>query len=132
MPKSNLLQTSSRFFFGAYLLVILFVSTIPGSASTAVGCWDKAAHFVEYFIFMALWLCAYATVLPLNLKKRLRGLLFAVAYGGLIELIQSALPWRSAEAADALMNGLGALAGWLVIEPWLTHRYKNRVVEHDS
>ncbi|MBT8312277.1 MAG: VanZ family protein, partial [Flavobacteriaceae bacterium] len=81
---------------------------------------DKAVHFLFYFvaaILGSLYL-REATKRTISLSKALiLSLLFAVVYGMIIEVIQSALTdYRSGEFEDILANSLGAITGVLLLK----------------
>lgn len=57
--------------------------------------------------------------------------LFVICFGGLMELLQSAVPHRRASSADILINGLGttvALFVWRVVQRHLRF-YRPRAIE---
>jgi len=88
----------------------LVASVVPTAPKLAPGHLDKVAHLCEYLLFA--WLIMQA--LSMNAHLRMRAWLYATGYGLFMELIQSWLPWRSAELGDALANALGAAVGvWL-------------------
>jgi VanZ family protein len=89
--------------------LVLTLTLIPAGRMTTVAFLsDKAAHFLSFMILM-LWFCGVFR-LPFTPLVAL-GLL---AFGILIELLQSRLPYRSAEVADALYDLGGIGAGWLL------------------
>ncbi|HPE58867.1 MAG: VanZ family protein [Thiothrix sp.] len=45
-----------------------------------------------------------------------------LAYGALIEILQSFTPWRSFSVADFLADGLGVLLYWGLLGYWLRQR----------
>lgn len=104
----------------AYAACIFVASVAPLAAPAQAGLYfDKAAHLVVYVVLAWLLSRAWRT----GGRRSGDGLavwVAATAYGGLIELVQSMLPWRSAEAADLLMNaagaGLGVWAGSRMME----------------
>jgi len=67
---------------------------------------DKALHFLAFMSLM-LWFCG---VFRLRLSPLVALILLAFGIG--IELIQSRLPYRSAEVADAMFDVGGILLGW--------------------
>jgi VanZ family protein len=114
------------FFAGLLIMALVLVATLSPSGSTTTVSFlsDKAAHFFAFMMLM-LWFCGVFR-LPFTPLVAL-GLL---AFGVLIELLQSRLPYRSAEVADALYDVGGIAAGWLlavlgasrwtrVVEDWL-------------
>lgn len=67
--------------------------------------WDKSNHLVGYSVLALAGLLAY----PVRELRVISGL---VAYGGLIELLQSFTGYRFAEWLDLLANAIGVLLGW--------------------
>lgn len=91
------------------MALILTLALMPsGRMTTLTFLSDKAAHFLAFMLLM-LWFCGVFR-LPFTPLVAV-GLL---AFGILIELLQSRLPYRSAELADALFDLGGIGAGWLL------------------
>jgi VanZ family protein len=93
--------------------IILVLSVIPVGPQLSANNIDKAGHFCQYFLLA--WLLVGAFRQP---ARRLGGAGaqvwgMATAYGLFIELIQAAIPWRSADLIDGLANALGAAIGVL-------------------
>jgi VanZ family protein len=69
---------------------------------------DKAGHVALFFVLGAL------AIGPMRVRSRrpvLAVLAGSVLYGGLLEVLQGALGWRSAELLDLVANGVGSAAG---------------------
>lgn len=96
------------------LLLVLNYSLVP-MGSRDVGMTDKIAHFLVYLVLM-VWFCGVfrGRVTPWVAL----GLL---AFGILMELLQSRLPHRSAELLDMLANAGGILLGWGLSAMGLAH-----------
>jgi VanZ family protein len=76
-----------------------------GSSSGEPMMWDKALHFIAYFVLSTL------AVLALGASKRsLWGMLGLIVMGGALEVIQGMIG-RDMSALDELANSLGVLAG---------------------
>lgn len=92
---------------GGLVLVILVLnfSLMPGFGRD-IGMTDKVAHFLVFLVLM-VWFCGVfrGRVTPWVAL----GLL---AFGILIEILQSRLPYRSAELYDAFADVGGILLGW--------------------
>ncbi|WP_437780854.1 VanZ family protein [Sorangium sp. So ce1097] len=70
---------------------------------------DKITHF---FAFLGLeWLFELALAETAAASRRRAAVAGSAGAGGLLELAQAALPYRSAEWLDLLADTLGALAG---------------------
>jgi VanZ family protein len=79
-----------------------------GRMTTLTFLSDKAGHFLA-FMFLMIWFCGvfrmpYTPLVALGL----------LGFGILIELLQSRLPYRSAEFADAAFDAGGILLGWVL------------------
>jgi VanZ family protein len=86
------------------VLVLALMSTPPPAITTG---WDKSNHLMAFGVMT--WLGCKA--LPHRGVPLLLGLL---AYGALIEILQSYTPNRSAEWVDLLADGFGIAIGWLL------------------
>jgi VanZ family protein len=89
--------------------IILGLALLPsGRIDTLVALSDKTLHFLA-FTFLMLWFCGVFRP-PLTPLVAV-GLL---AFGVLIEWLQSRLPYRDAEFADAAFDLGGILLGWVL------------------
>jgi len=102
-------STRTRWLVVALLAaVVLVASLVPGGGRTlaspfgAFGA-DKWLHAIAY--------AAVAGAVTYADGRALVGFLAAVAYGGVVELLQAGVPYRSASALDAVANGVGATVG---------------------
>lgn len=87
------------------LLVVLALSLLPLGPDAPTTGWDKTNHLLAFSALALVGCLAYS--------ERTPGLLLALlAYGALIEVLQSFTGYRSAEWADLLADALGLLAGW--------------------
>lgn len=100
----------------AFLLAILALALVPtGRIGAALLLTDKTAHFWAFF-FLMLWFCG---VYRLRLTPFVAiGLL---CFGLFIEYLQSLLPYRMAEWADAAYDLGGILAAWAAALVGLRH-----------
>lgn len=89
----------------AYALCVTIASLRPGGGSS-LDPWDKALHFITYAIFAVL-----AGRVFTGRRRYAYACLAIVAYGGLMELIQSWMPGRFMSGYDFLANTLGVVAG---------------------
>ena len=109
----NGLRPGNRWWGGvaAYATLVLLLSVLPAGPELVLGRLDKAAHLGEYLLFA--WLLVQA-IRASRMPERdylIWAWIYATSYGGLIELIQALLPWRSAEWGDAVANAIGAALG---------------------
>jgi len=86
------------------MFVLLVLSLAPSSLALPTTGWDKANHALGFAVLGLLGQWAW----PGRTAVVLTALL---AYGGLIELLQSFTPDRSAEAVDLLADWVGLLFG---------------------
>jgi len=97
--------------FGRFLiLAMLVVSVLPmprGIGAVPMG--DKIGHALA-FCGLVLF---YAQLYPLR-RDRWRCVLGAIAFGALIEVVQSFVPYRSAEFLDLVADAVGAVSGLLL------------------
>jgi VanZ family protein len=75
-----------------------------------IDVWDKLMHFFVYAVFVAI-----AYVATKTRKKLVLLTCGIIAYGALMEVLQSFVPGRQMSAADGLANSLGALTALLLI-----------------
>jgi len=90
------------------LLVVMVLALLPGSALPELGASDKLLHLLS-FAFLMVWFAGI--VQPRHFWLLALALL---AYGGLMELLQSFTTYRQAEVGDLLADALGILLGWLL------------------
>ena len=106
----SLFSISNRLWQGAFWAcasAILLLALLPASAHLPSTGWDKANHCLAFATLGSLGYKAFpGRIIPL-----LIGLL---AYGGLIEILQSFTPHRQAEWTDLLADTLGLLAVWIL------------------
>jgi VanZ family protein len=95
--------------FWACALAILILSLMPPVPQLPTTGWDKSNHMLGFAVLMLLGRWAY----PGRTVFLVCGLL---AYGALIEVLQSLTPARFAEWGDLLADGLGLAGGWALSE----------------
>jgi len=86
------------------MLALLVLSLMPPSPRLPTTGWDKSNHMLGFAMLALLAHRAW----PGRTLIVLAGLL---AYGGLIEVLQSFTPNRFAEFGDLVADGVGLLAG---------------------
>lgn len=93
-----------RWALASCMLAILVFSLMPPSSSMPTTGWDKSNHALGFMAlaFLSHWSWPGRTAIALA------GLL---AYGGLIEVLQSFTPNRYAEIGDLFADGVGLAIG---------------------
>ena len=97
-----------RLAFGACMLGVMVLSLVPIGTEVPSTGWDKTNHLLGFSVLAILGCWSY----PNRVITVLVGLL---AYGALIEGLQSLTPHRFAEWGDLLADGLGLLLGWVLV-----------------
>jgi VanZ family protein len=90
------------------ILLLLPPALLPALGSANESGLDKAGHV---FLFLVLAALAVAPARTRTRHPLLAAALGGLAFGGLLELLQGALGWRSAELADLLADGIGSAVG---------------------
>ncbi|HNT38960.1 MAG TPA: VanZ family protein [Rubrivivax sp.] len=118
-PARWCLQPAARRGFGALLALLIVVvawfAFTPAPPRTLETVWDKLHHALA---FTALAWVAELAVWPQR-GHRWRVALGLLAWGGVIEIVQSQLPTRSAEWGDLLADAVGIAFGLLLALPCL-------------
>lgn len=111
MSIQNILKGYNRelkIFFYFTVIAVFILAVLPGEKIPRIlNFWDKAQHSLAFVVLSLLAIFAY----PQNIYPRLIGL---VLYGGVIEIIQWFLPWRSGDIYDFIADSLGVLIVGLV------------------
>ncbi|MEO7939775.1 MAG: VanZ family protein [Burkholderiaceae bacterium] len=106
-PATRSTKRILRALFALTALLIMVLSLLPlGPEAPSLG-WDKANHMTAFALLALLGCRAY----PAHVPAVLVGLL---AYGGLIEILQSFTSYRTGEWADLFADALGLPLGWVV------------------
>ncbi|RTL33872.1 MAG: hypothetical protein EKK53_27400 [Burkholderiales bacterium] len=102
-----------RVLLGLLLIAITWLALVPNPPQSLSTGWDKTNHLLAFgsLAFTSVWACWPQ---PRQWGRLVGALL---AYGIGIEIAQSFLPPRSAEAADVLADGLGIALGLLAAWP---------------
>jgi VanZ family protein len=101
----NRLHTYARWAFAVCLVVVLVASLMPPQIIAPPMGWDKMNHAISFAVLAMLGCRAYP-------ERKVQVLLGLLAYGVLIELLQSLTDYRVAEALDVVADGVGLLVGW--------------------
>lgn len=94
--------------------LVLFLSLIPNSGGPDYG-WDKANHFAAYAVMSFLFTRALSFGRRITFKTAIAAISIVFLFGITVELLQSLTSSRSAEALDAVANGLGASVGAAIL-----------------
>ncbi len=103
--------------FIACALAVLVLALVPSPPPMITTGWDKSNHLLPFGVITCLGCKAF----PQRLTIVLPGLL---AYGALIEIMQSLTPKRSAEWLDLFADCLGILLGWMLIRLLANNRHR--------
>lgn len=95
--------------FWICLVAVLVLSLLPPSINMPSTGWDKFNHALAFGVLALLSSRAYP-------NHCLRLLVLLLAYGGLIEVLQSFTTYRLAEWADLLADGIGLIAAMLLMK----------------
>jgi VanZ family protein len=93
-----------RWLLAAAMLALMVLSLMPASPSLPSTGWDKTNHMLGFAVLAFLGHFAWP-------GRRWSMLLGLLAYGGLVEVLQSFTPDRLAEFGDLVADGVGLLAG---------------------
>jgi hypothetical protein len=91
---------------GIVLMILVLDSTLLPGAGRGMWLNDKWAHFLAFFILMTWFSGVFRGRVAPWVALGLLG------FGILIEIIQSRLPYRSAELADVWFDAGGILFAW--------------------
>lgn len=100
-------QAQRRWAFWLCLLVVLALALMRPSHYMPTTGWDKANHALAFAVLTILGALAY----PRRLARLLIGLL---AYGVLIEVLQSFTSYRTSDVHDVFADCVGLVIGWQV------------------
>ena len=104
----------------AVVIVITWFAFTPTVPAGIDRVWDKFQHVAAFLALTAL--------LDLALPERGPGfkIALALAYGVLIEAVQSLLPWRDASLRDLLADLVGIAMHFLILRPLVTGLWRSR------
>ena len=94
-----------RLMFGLCVLAVLVLALMPAVVPLPRTGWDKSNHLLAFSVMALLGGRAY----PVRTLAVLAGLL---AFGALIEVLQSFTPNRSADWHDLVADAVGLGMGW--------------------
>jgi VanZ family protein len=90
-----------------FIVVVTWLALTPRAPAAVDFGWDKANHVLA---FAALAFAAHLGY-PAPPAARVLGPTALLAFGGLIEILQSLVPERSGEWLDLLADGVGIVCG---------------------
>ncbi|MDP3722034.1 MAG: VanZ family protein [Candidatus Omnitrophota bacterium] len=93
------------------LLAVVSVIPVPFEGPLPSGHLDKVIHLCEYWVLAWLLIRAIPPDRPFSSGVQLGVWLLAAGYGGLLEVAQAMIPWRSGEVLDVAANMAGAALG---------------------
>lgn len=114
-PRPRRRQTILRCLFGAAALAVLVMSLLPPTPALPSTGWDKSNHLLGFSVLGVLGWLAF----PRHRLAMVGGLL---AYGALIELLQSLTPTRQADWQDWVADAAGVLLGCSAMAAWPRRR----------
>jgi VanZ family protein len=94
-----------RLIFWSCVIIVLVLSLIPPAPYLPTTGWDKSNHLLAFAVLSSLGCRAY----PKHILSVMVGL---PLYGGLIEVLQSFMPYHLAEWGDLIADGLGVVIGF--------------------
>lgn len=100
-----------RLLFFVTAAFAMYLATMKGPYPVPSAPNDKVNHFIAFLAMTGMLRLGFP-----GWRPRLCGLLM-LAYGGLIEVVQSFLPWADSSIFDVIADGVGILAalGLLVV-----------------
>ena len=97
-----------RWALGLCVVSVLVLALMPSPPEMLSTGWDKANHSLAFSVIMVLGCYAF----PGN---KWSVMLDSLAYGALIEVLQSFTSYRSAGWSDLLADSIGVVIGLLVV-----------------
>jgi VanZ family protein len=93
-----------------YVLAIFVVGSLPGAPPVGRSVSDKIQHAIGFALLAWLWCRALSKLRPESSLGRsiLGGFLVSVGVGGVLELWQGVLSYRTCEFLDWVADGVGA------------------------
>ena len=90
--------------FFVTVVAILILALLPNGGGVETNLGDKSNHFIAFFTLSLLLNRATST-----LHARLRNMFALLAFGFLIEILQSFTEYRQADYQDVIADGVGIL-----------------------
>jgi VanZ family protein len=103
--STDRLRTYARRVFAVCLVVVMIAALLPPQIIGSPLGWDKANHAVTFAMLAMLGCGSYS-------DRKVQVLIGLLAYGVLIEVLQSFTDYRSAEVLDVVADAVGIAIGW--------------------
>jgi VanZ family protein len=97
-----------RFVFALYVLLVVFVSLVPGSGFSLGRHSDKIGHFLVYSGMIILAFLTFRSK-----PAQFLAAVFAIGLGIVLEWGQSFVPGRDTSLIDGIANTLGVFSGMI-------------------
>ena len=112
--------------FSIAFLCLTELSNLPNLPNFEVSGIDKYVHSTFHFVFTLLWACYFCSQQKnIVIKTVFKVFLVSVAYGILIEFLQSAFTsTRKADIMDVLANSVGAAIAVIAL---LCYKHFNKI-----
>ncbi len=98
------------------VFAILVLALVPSTGGIDTG-WDKANHFIAFFTLSLLLNRASSTT-----HARIRNVLSLVAFGALIEILQSFTSYRDPDYHDVIADSIGILVFQVLLSLYRLYR----------
>jgi VanZ family protein len=107
--RPDRLPAAARFAgYGVAVAVLLYLTQAPTKDLPSESLWDKAEHAIAWLVLTAIGLAFWP-------RRPGRVLAFAFAFGALVEVLQSSLPFgRDGDARDLIADSVGILAALIL------------------
>jgi VanZ family protein len=105
------LQRLARIGFVVGTLFIVVVSLLPADDIPSLGMWDKLEHALTYATVAALGGVGWAG----NTRSWGRIGVLLASLGAILEVLQTFVPGRLGDVADAAANVIGTIAGMTAV-----------------
>ncbi len=101
------------------VIVILFLALLPNGGGVETNLGDKANHFIAFFTLSLLLNRATSSI-----HARIRNVLALLAFGFLIEILQSFTGYRDSDYHDIIADGVGILVFQLLLSLYRLYKEK--------
>ncbi|MBD1383224.1 VanZ family protein [Metabacillus arenae] len=116
----------------AYMVFIWILSSLPSDAiiNTPFSfdhLMKESLHLIEFGILY--WLFAFAMCANRRLTEKTNLLIavVSIAYGGIDEIHQSFVPYRTAAWIDLIKDAIGVLLSWIIVKKYYFHAETSKI-----